>query len=86
MKTPIAFKVNLIHQKYSSLLSHSSAAICVFSSTSVGSKPGLNDFMVTRIKWLAFCVILLQKENQFFFTLHNTSPHSLGDFSVDVVF
>lgn len=45
----IAFKAIFYQQKYSPLLSHSSAATCVFSSTSLGTKPGLTDFMVMQI-------------------------------------
>lgn len=86
MKIPFAFKVNLTHEKHSLILSHYSAAICVFSSSSLGPKPGLTDFMVKQIKCLASCVMQQQKENQLILTLHNTSSHSLGDFSVVMVF
>lgn len=85
MKIPFAFKVNLTHEKHS-LPSHYSTAICVFSSTSLGPKSGLTDFMVKQIKCLAPCVIQQLKGNQLVLIFHNTSSHSLGDFSVVMVF
>lgn len=49
IKISIAFKAILYQQEDFRLLSHSSAATCVFSSTSLATKPGFTDFMVMQI-------------------------------------